>query len=349
MAAKLKAAICGASGYAGAELLRVLHAHPMVEVTAATSERSAGMSVPEVFPHLPGYAGITLEQLDAESLAGKADVFFMALPHKTSQPAVAELFKKGKLVIDLSADFRLRDKKTYELWYKTPHTHPQALSKAVYGLPELYRGKIKKARLVANPGCYPTGAILGTYPALKSGIAVSKGIVVDSKSGASGAGRQADPRYGFCEINEDFTPYAVASHRHTPEIEQELSVAAGQKVIIDFTPHLLPVNRGIISTIYLRLAEKIDTARALSIYRKFYKAEPFVRVLGEGQIPSLKNVKGTNRCDIGLKANPRTGSLIVVTAIDNLVKGAAGQAVQNLNLMAGFPEDMALAMPALHP
>lgn len=321
----------------------------MVEVTAATSEKSAGIAMPDVFPHLPGYADLVLEHLDPGKLAEKADVFFMALPHKTSQPAVADLFKKGKLVIDLSADFRLRDKKTYELWYKTPHTEPQALQKAVYGLPELYRKQIKKARLVANPGCYPTGAVLGISPALKSGIATAKGIVVNSASGTSGAGRQADARYGFCEINEDFTPYAVASHRHTPEIEQELSVVSGKKVIIDFTPHLLPVNRGIITTAYLKLAGGADTAKALSIYRKAYKAEPFVRVLDEGKWPSLKNVKGTNRCDIGIKANPRTGTLIIVTAIDNLVKGAAGQAIQNLNLMAGFPEETALSAYALQP
>ncbi len=346
----LKVAICGASGYAGAELLRILSWHPGVEVVSVTSERSGGKSPVELYPHLNKYDYLLFEPLSPEILAGKADFFFMALPHKASQPAVALLYRKGKKIVDLSADFRLKDPSVYEQWYKVPHNQRDVLKKAVYGLPELHRARIKKAGLVANPGCYPTGAILGAYPALKSGLASPEGIIVDSKSGTSGAGRQSDIRFSFCEVNEGFRAYSVASHRHTPEIEQELSAIAKRETLtINFTPHLLPVNRGILSTIYLKTAKKTTTEEALSIYRKTYRNEPFVRVLAPGALPDISSVRGTNRCDIGMKLDERTGTLIVITAIDNLVKGAAGQAVHNMNLMMGFPEETGLAQPAVFP
>ncbi|MDA8325359.1 MAG: N-acetyl-gamma-glutamyl-phosphate reductase [Nitrospiraceae bacterium] len=345
----LKVAICGASGYAGAELMRILSGHPEVEVVSVTSERSSGKSPVELYPHLNKYAYLSYEPLAPDILAEKADFFFMALPHKTSQPAVALLYREGKKIVDLSADFRLSDPLVYEQWYKTPHNHREVLRKAVYGLPELHRAKIKKAGLVANPGCYPTGAILGIYPALKSGLASPEGIIADSKSGASGAGRQADIRFSFCEVNEGFRAYSVASHRHTPEIEQELSAIAKKKVTINFTPHLLPVNRGILSTIYLKTAKKTSTENALGVYKKAYRSEPFIRVLDPGALPDISAVRGTNRCDMAIKLDERTQTLIVITAIDNLVKGAAGQAVHNMNIMMGFPEETGLDQPAVFP
>ncbi|MDA8388120.1 MAG: N-acetyl-gamma-glutamyl-phosphate reductase [Nitrospiraceae bacterium] len=348
-AAVLKAAVCGASGYAGAELLRILAGHPGVEVVSVTSEKSRGISPVVLYPHLQKYGRLTYEPLVPEDLARKADFFFMALPHRTSQPAVALIFREGKRIVDLSADFRLKDPSAYEKWYNNPHNHRDVLKKAVYGLPELHRARIKNAGLVANPGCYPTGAILGVYPALKSGIASPEGIIVDSKSGASGAGRQADPRFSFCEVNEGFRAYSVASHRHTPEMEQELSAVAKQTVTINFTPHLLPVNRGILTTIYLKTAKKTTTEKALSVYQKQYANEQFVRVLAPGALPDISAVRGTNRCDIGLVLDERTGTLIVVTAIDNLVKGAAGQAVHNMNIMMGFPEETGLGQLAVFP
>ena len=349
MKTPLKVAICGASGYAGAELLRILSGHPEVEVVSVTSEKSSGKSPVELFPHLQKYTHLSYEPLLPEGLLRKADFFFMALPHKASQPAVALLHKEGKKVVDLSADFRLRDAAVYEEWYKTPHNYKDVLKKAVYGLPELHRAKIKKTGLVANPGCYPTGAILGIYPALKNGLASPEGIVVDSKSGTSGAGRQSGQRFSFCEVNEAFQAYSVASHRHTPEIEQEISAVAKKPVTINFTPHLLPVNRGILSTIYMKAARKTATEDALSVYEKIYRNEPFVKILGPAQLPDISAVRGTNRCDIGIRFDGRTGTLIVITAIDNLVKGAAGQAVHNMNLMMGYPEETGLTQLAVFP
>ncbi|GAB4388276.1 MAG: N-acetyl-gamma-glutamyl-phosphate reductase [Thermodesulfovibrionales bacterium] len=343
----LKVAICGGSGYAGAELLRVLMHHPSVRVVAATSQQSAGVPVAEHHPHLHGYRDLVLEPLDRERLVGRADVFFMALPHAASQEAVAYFFKNGKKVIDLSADYRLRDASTYEKWYRTPHGFRGALRRAVYGLPEIYRGRIRKASLVANPGCYPTGAILGLYPALKAGLIDPASIVIDSKSGASGAGRKAELALSFCEVDESVRAYAVASHRHTPEIEQEVSAIARRAVTVNFTPHLLPVERGILSTMYARLARGADTGEVRELYRKTYRGEPFVRVL-DG-FPNIKNVRGTNLCEVGLAVNERTGTLIAVTAIDNLMKGAAGQAVHNMNIMLGLEETAGLQAAAVYP
>lgn len=345
----VKIAICGGSGYTGAELLRILLGHPDAEIVAVTSERSVGKRVTELFPHLIKYSGLTYEPLDKESLSKKADLFFMALPHGTSQEAVDYFFKKGKKVIDLSADYRLRDPKIYEEWYKTTHRCGDTLKSAVYGLPELYRELIKKADLVANPGCYPTGAILGLYPAIKEGIIDTDNIVIDSKSGTSGAGRKTEVSFSYCEVNEGFKAYAIATHRHTPEIEQELSLIANKNVLIDFTPHLVPMDRGIISTIYGGMKKRLDTDEIISIYKSYYYDEPFINVLGEGIYPNAKNVRGSNFVEIGIKVNKRTDTLIIVTAIDNLVKGASGQAVQNMNIMFGFKETEALTSLALFP
>lgn len=345
----IKAAICGGSGYTGAELLRILSGHPEVEVAAVTSEKSAGKRVTDLFPHLHKYSHLVYEPLDKEKILNKADVFFMALPHAASQEAVDYFFKKGKKVIDLSADYRLSDPAVYEEWYKTPHNYADTLKNAVYGLPELHRGKIKQSNLIANPGCYPTSAILGLYPAIKEGIIDIENIIVDSKSGTSGAGRKADVGFSYCEVNEGFKAYGIAVHRHTPEIEQELSGIAGKKIKINFTPHLVPMDRGIISTMYGKMVKNIDTADILDIYRKVYNAEPFVNVLDEGVYPNAKNVRGSNYCDIGLNVNKHTNTLIVVSAIDNLVKGASGQAVQNMNIIMGFKETTGLESLAVFP
>lgn len=345
----LKAVICGGSGYVGGELLRLLSQHPHIKVTAVTSEKSAGRRVIEVFPHFHKYKNLIYEPLNKEKLLKKADIFFLALPHTSSQEPVDFFFSDNKRVIDLSADYRLIDPKVYEEWYRTPHNFLSTLKRAVYGLPEIHRDKIKKAKLIANPGCYPTGAILGLLPVVKHKLVDVSSIVIDSKSGTSGAGRKADLAVSYCEVNEGFKAYSIASHRHTPEIEQELSMLCDRKITVDFTPHLLPVDRGILTSIYAKLAETKQTSSVLDLFRKTYVDEPFVRVLDEGIFPNIKNVKGTNFCEIGIKVNSRTNTLIIITAIDNLVKGASGQAVQNMNIMMGFEETTGLDDIALFP
>lgn len=345
----LRVAICGGSGYTGAELLRILSAHPKVEITAVTSEKSAGKSPADLFPQLHRYSDLKFQTLDKAKLIKKADLFFTALPHGASQEAVAYFHKKGKKVVDLSADYRLADPETYESWYKTKHAQKAVLKKAVYGLPELYRKQIKRATLVANPGCYPTSAILALAPLLKEGLVLPEGITVDSKSGTTGAGRKADVALSFCEVNEGFKAYGLCVHRHTPEIEQELSAASGSDVKINFTPHLLPIDRGIISTLYARHTGKGGVKKIQDTLEKAYEKEPFVRVLERGAYPNVIHVRGSNECHIGFALNERTGTVIVVSAIDNLVKGASGQAVQNMNLMCGYKETTALTGAALCP
>jgi N-acetyl-gamma-glutamyl-phosphate reductase len=287
--------------------------------------------------------------MDPARLLSKADIFFLALPHAESQEAVEFFFSKGKKVIDLSADFRLSDASVYEEWYKTPHHFPNTLKKAVYGLPELYRKAIRKTRLIANPGCYPTSAILALYPAIRDGLIDLDTIVVDSKSGTSGAGRKADVSISFCEVNEGFKAYGIGTHRHTPEIEQELSHIAGKPVMIDFTPHLVPMDRGIVTTAYAQLKKKLSTGNVLNYYNRRYAKEPFVTVLEEGLYPNAKHVRGSNYCLIGIKVNERTNTLVMVSTIDNLVKGASGQAVQNMNIMLGLEETVALEGMAICP
>lgn len=347
---KVKVSIVGATGYTGAELVRILSRHPGVELVRLTTQSYAGQRMWEVYPHLYSFCDQTGEKLDLPATVADSDVIFIALPHGHSAPVVAEAVQSGKKVIDLGADFRLKDRRTYEAWYKTEHTAEALLQEAVYGLPELYREEIAGARLVANPGCYPTGAVLGLAPLLKNGLIDPDTIIIDAKSGVSGAGRALSLGTHFCEVNENFKAYGVASHRHTPEIEQELSRLAGRRVTVSFTPHLLPVTRGILSTIYARLTQpSVTCGELLECFRSFYAGQAFVRVLPEGFLPQIKWVAGTNTCDTGLALDKRTGRVIVVTAIDNLVKGASGQAVQNMNLMCGFPEDTALAGPALYP
>lgn len=345
----VRVAICGGSGYTGAELLRILRNHPKVEITAVTSERSVGKSPADLFPHLSDYSSLVYEPLDREALLKKADFFFMALPHGASQEAVHYFHGKGKKVVDLSADYRIANHVIYERWYNTPHQYVSTLAHAVYGLPEVHRKEIKTATLVANPGCYPTSVILGLLPLLRRKIVDPTNLIIDSKSGASGAGRKADISLSFCEVNEGFKAYGIGTHRHTPEIEQELSRLADHPLSVNFTPHLLPVDRGILSTMYGRLKvlpRKEDIAAA---FEKAYAREPFVEVLPMGTFPNINQVRGTNRCRIGFTLNERTSTVIVVSVIDNLIKGASGQAVQNMNLMMGFRETTALKEIALCP
>jgi N-acetyl-gamma-glutamyl-phosphate reductase len=339
----LKVAILGGSGYTGAELLRLLTEHPHVQVTAITSERSAGIPVSDLFLNFRNI-DLNFEHLDLKKITEKADLFFLCLPHKASQETVAFLYEAGKKVVDLSADYRLKNAKVYEDWYKTPHNYKRFIKKAVYGLPELYRKQIEQASLVANPGCYPTSAILGLAPLMGADYIDHDSIIVDSKSGTSGAGRNPAQPFMFCETNESVRAYGISVHRHTPEIEQELSLVSQKKVKISFTPHLIPMNRGILSTMYVRLTKTISLQKIQKAYNEFYQNEPFVRVLRDGLYPSTWAVKGTNYCDISLFVNNRTAekTVIIISAIDNLLKGASGAAVQNMNIMCGFEETAGL-------
>ncbi len=346
---RLKLAIVGSSGYAGGELFRMLLHHPLATVTAVTSERSAGKPIADIFPHLAGLADLICEPLDPEEIAKKSDFVFLALPHVTSQEAAFRFHQLGKKVVDLSADYRLADSALYETWYEHCHQYPDLLRNAVYGLPELHREKIKSASLIANPGCYPTSAILGLAPLLKKGIVDLQSIVIDSKSGVSGAGRSPSLAHHYPEVNEGLMAYKIGTHRHTPEIEQELSILAGRQVTVSFTPHLIPMNRGILTTVYARFSHETNAAQLHALYEEFYKQEPFVRLLPAGRFPNVRNVRGSNFCDIGVHADPRTGRAVVVTAIDNLGKGASGQAIQNMNLMMGFDETEGLKFAGLFP
>lgn len=345
----LKVAIVGASGYTGVELLRILHSHPEVAVTCVTSEQSAGRAVSEVFPTLRGRIDLPLENLEPVGIAEKVDVVFTALPHKAAMEVVPTFLKLGKDVIDLSADYRLRDPEVYGRWYE-PHMNPELLAQAVYGIPELRRAQIAEASLIANPGCYPTSVILGLAPLLKGKVIDPHSVIVDAKSGVSGAGRGAKVDGLYCEVNEGFKAYGVGGvHRHIPEIEQELSLLAETELAIAFTPHLVPMDRGILSTIYSVPVGKVSAAELITLYETFYDGEPFVRVLPEGSLPSTSHVRGSNFCDIGVTVDKRTGRVIVISAIDNLVKGASGQAVQNMNLMCGLPETLGLDFLPIFP
>ncbi len=344
----LKVAIIGGSGYTGGELLRLLEQHPHVKIAAVTSERSKGKPISTLFPNLKS-CRLKFESFKIRNIIKKADLFFLCLPHKTSQEAVAGLYKAGKKVIDLSADYRLKNASVYRKWYDIQHKYPALLKNAVYGLPELYRERIKCASIIANPGCYPTGAILGLAPIIKSAFIDSNSIIVDSKSGVSGAGRNPALPFMFSEVSGSVKAYAITIHRHTPEIEQELSIVSKKKIKINFTPHLIPMDRGILSTIYVKLNRKVNSTDINRIYKKFYANEPFVRVLTDNEYPNTKAVVGTNSCDIAMFVDKRKNSLIIVTVIDNLLKGASGQAVQNMNIMYEFDETTALKTASTYP
>ncbi|MCK5515369.1 MAG: N-acetyl-gamma-glutamyl-phosphate reductase [Desulfobulbaceae bacterium] len=341
--------IIGGSGYTGVELARILCNHPEVKITVATSRQFAGQPLARLFPNLKNRLDIVFENSSPEQLCEKADFFFAAVPHKTAMNIVPDLLSAGKKVVDLSADFRIKDIATYEEWYQ-PHTSSYLLDEAVYGLPEIHRGAIVKSSLVANPGCYPTSIILGLAPLLKAGAIDPHSIIADSKSGTSGAGRAANVGTLFCEIHDGFRPYKVGrSHRHTPEIEQELGSVAGEKITISFTPHLLPISRGILSTVYATLSPDFNRSIISELYEEMYSTQPFIRLLDEDDFPATQYVRGSNFCDISFKIDTATNRIIVMTAIDNLVKGAAGQAVQNMNLMCGYEEVTGLEIVPLFP
>lgn len=345
----IKVGIVGASGYTGAELVRILVRHPAAEVEVLTSRSYAGQQMAAVFPHLAGFTDRVLAALNVEEMAARCDVVFTALPHGHAVPVAKVVLERRKKLIDLGADFRFRDAAVYEAWYRVAHEAPALLKEAVYGLPEFYRERLREASLVANPGCYPTATLLALVPLLRVGVIASEGLIVDAKSGVSGAGRRLDLRTHYAEVNENVQAYNVGIHRHTPEIEQELGAAAGVEVRVSFTPHLVPQTRGILATVYASLKEPLATGDLLAVYRDFYRGEPFVRVLPEGVLPQTKGVTGSNCAHLGAVADPRTGRAVLLAAIDNLVKGASGQAVQNMNLMFGLPETTGLDSAGIYP
>lgn len=344
-----KIAVIGATGYVGTEIIRLLTQHPNVEISAVVSKNFSGQSFSEVYPNLKNLFEMTLMDTKLDILCQKSDIFITALPHDASRNIIPELIKRGKRVIDHSAAFRFKDKNVYETWYKTTHGMDELLSKAVYGLPEIYRQKIASAILVANPGCYPTCTILAIAPLIKNRLVHLSNIVVDAASGVSGAGRKSALAYSFCEIDENYKAYGVANHRHTPEIEQELTALADTGVLISFTPHLIPIKRGMMCTSYLSLKDNTWTQESLyELYREYYKDEFFVRVLEPGTLPETKNVAGSNFIDISVNFDKRTNKAIVISALDNLGKGAASQAIQCLNIMLGLNETTGLCHPAFY-
>ncbi len=348
-----KVAIVGASGYSGEVLVQLLLNHPHAELVAVTSRQNVGQTLAQIFPKFashPKSKTLQFTEPNAEVLAKQAEVVFLALPHGVAAEYAVPLIKAGCVVIDLSADFRLKRADIYKEFYAHDHPAPELLKQAVYGLPEIYRDDIKKSLLIASPGCYPTSILLPLIPLLKAGLIKPEGIIADSMSGVSGAGRKAEIDYLFCECNESVRPYGVPKHRHLSEIEEQLSFAASTKVTIQFTPHLIPVNRGILTTLYITPSEKFNDAAGADAlgkkiaegYAKAYANEPFVRLLEGKALPDTKNVVGTNVCEIAWRLDPRTGRLIVMSAEDNLVKGASGQAVQSMNILCGWPETAGL-------
>lgn len=338
----IKAAVLGATGYAGIELVRILSNHPEVKLEVLGSHSFDGQPISEVYANFAHVLDMNCEEVDLDRVA-RCDVAFTALPHGASKDVIPSLIEKGLKVIDLSGDFRYDDIEVYEKWYGQEHSSPELLKESVYGLCELYRDKVKDARLVGNPGCYTTCSILGAYPILKSGLGNSKNIIVDAKSGVTGAGRGLGLGTHFCECTENTKAYKIATHRHTSEIEQELSKAADSEVMISFTPHLIPQKRGIFSTIYVNLNKPCTTEEIINVYKDFYKDEYFVRVKDDGKLPETKHVAGSNFVDIGIVVDERLNRAVIVSAIDNLFKGAAGQAVQNMNIMFGLDEKTGIA------
>ena len=340
-------AILGATGYAGCELVRLLGLHPAVEIRFVSSESHAGKSFDRVHPQFYRTCELELEPLDPDSIPDAVELVFCALPHGRPAGVVPLLLQAGKKVIDLSADFRLLDPALYESWYSRVHPAPELLGRAIYGLPEINGESLYGAALIANPGCFPTAALLALAPLAGSGQVDWSSVVVDAKTGVSGAGRTPQQRFHFPECTENLQAYRVGRHQHTPEIEQLLSSLSGEAVQVTFTPHLVPMARGIFCTTYLRLRRRMSLEELDHIYRQYYRGRPFVRVLPQPRLPETRLVRGSNFCDLGVCLDEHSGRVIILSAIDNLVKGAAGQAVQNMNLMLGLPEETGLDQPPL--
>jgi len=338
----VKIGILGATGYAGSEIVRLLSQHGGVELSMLTSKSYAGQKMSDIYPALKGICDTVLEEAEPEVVAEKCDLVFTALPHGASKEVIPKLYALGLKVIDLSGDYRYNDPAVYEEWYKEAHSSPELLAESVYGMPELHREEIKKTRLVGNPGCYTTCSILGLAPLMAAGVIEEKNIIIDAKSGVSGAGRGLSQAFHFCECTESMKAYKVATHRHTSEIEQELSLLAGSEIKLSFTPHLVPMKRGIYATIYANLKAPKSKEELMALYHKFYDGEPFIRLHDQG-VPESNFVSGSNFVDIGLCVDERLNRVIVISTIDNLVKGAAGQAIQNMNLLCGFPETQGLS------
>ena len=336
-------------GYTAAELLRLMAGHDELRPVLITSTENIGKNINEIYPQLRAFYDLTCQSTDLELIKQQCEAVFLALPHGLSVPMVKELATAGIKCVDLGADFRLQDVNIYQKYYETRHEAPEMLAQAVYGLPELYRDEIKASQIVANPGCFPTSAILPLAPLLEAGVIEARGIVVDSKSGVSGAGKSAKPTSHFCEVNEGIKAYGVGTHRHAPEIAQELSRAAREKVGMIFTPHLVPMNRGILSTCYAHLREGAVAEQVREVLEEKYRSEIFVQVLPPGVLPHSKWVYGSNFVYIGIYADEESGNVILVSALDNLCKGASGQAIQNMNLMLGITEDKGLCGMGVHP
>ena len=335
-------AVIGATGYTGIELCKILYSHPKANIAALTTRRKNIIPLRTLLPSLPKTANLDITPFSFNEIKKKADIIFLCLPHTEAMEMANKFRGIGKIVIDLSADFRIKDKSIYKKWYGVTHRFQKRISEAVYGLPELYRKEIRGADLIANPGCYPTGAILAIAPFLKKNLVSSESIIINAASGVSVAGRKLTSASQFCQVDGDFRAYKVNSHQHTPEIEQILSEVSDETIKVTFIPHLLPVSRGILSTVYLEKDKKIKPEKIRKELARTYKNEPFVRVKPEGEYPSLKDVRNTNFCDLGVSVNSKTGHVVVIAAIDNLVKGAAGQAVQNMNIRLGFREEAGL-------
>lgn len=337
----IRAGIVGATGYAGAELVRILSGHPQAELTILTSRQFAGVKFDDVYPAMSGCVDLVCEELAVQKICDSADVVFTALPHQLPMTLVPEFIKRKVRVIDLSADFRFNDAAVYESAYQ-PHTAKDLLAKAVYGLSEIYFEDIRSASLIGNPGCYPTSVLLPLIPLVKEGLLDLGTLIVDSKSGVSGAGRSVSLTSHFCEVNESFKAYKVAVHRHNPEMEFVLSREANQPVHLTFVPHLVPMSRGMLTTIYATLIKGVGANDVRKCLKDAYSGCAFIRICAEGRVPDTLHVKGTNYCDIGFQLDKRLRRLIIISAIDNLVKGAAGQAVQNMNIMLGLDETAGL-------
>ncbi|MDD5603014.1 MAG: N-acetyl-gamma-glutamyl-phosphate reductase [Eubacteriales bacterium] len=344
----IRVGILGATGYVGIEITRLLLLHPGVEVSCVVSHSFAGKKISDVYPHLAGITDLYCEEMDVASIHEKADLFITALSEGISSEVIPLLLEKGKKVIDHGGDFRYKSVEIYEKWYGKKHTMPHLLGRSVYGLPELYRDSISTASLVANPGCYPTCSILAAAPLMKNRIISTDNIIIDAASGVTGAGRKTDLPFQYSECSQNFKAYSVSTHRHTSEIEQEFGNLAGAPVLISFTPHLVPMKRGMMCTLYANLKKRASTAEILSIYEEYYKEEFFVRIMPEGRLPETKYSSGSNFIDIGVVADERLGRVIIVSALDNLGKGAAWQAVQSLNIMCGYDETTGLKVPGLY-